>query len=168
MRLGEAMVKEGLITGDLLARALERQIIFGGRLGTNLVEMGAISEENLARFLGKVLNVPYAGPENFEDVPQEVLEAVPAELAAKYTVFPIKKERSRLHLAMKDPNDMARIDELQFALGANVSGYIASEIRIVYALEKYYGVKRDLRYISVLDEEKSWADIAGQKPGMKE
>ena len=68
MRLGEAMVKEGLITNDILARALERQIIFGGRLGTNLVEMGAISEENLAKFLSKTLHVPYAEPAQFENI----------------------------------------------------------------------------------------------------
>ena len=94
MRLGEAMVKEGLITNDILARALERQIIFGGRLGTNLVEMGAISEENLAKFLSKTLHVPYAEPAQFENVPQDALDAFPGELASKYTAFPILKERS--------------------------------------------------------------------------
>lgn len=156
MKLGEAMVKEGLITNDTLARSLERQIIFGGRLGTNLVEMGAISEENLARFLGKLLGVPYAEPARFEEVPQDALDAVKAELAQKYIIFPLKKERSRLHLAMKDPNDIALMDELRFVLGTEIKGYIASEIRILYALEKYYGVKRDLRYVSILEEEDTW------------
>ncbi|MGC2424793.1 MAG: hypothetical protein WA666_10645, partial [Nitrospirota bacterium] len=156
MKLGEAMVKEGLITNDTLARSLERQIIFGGRLGTNLIEMGAISEENLARFLGKVLGVPYAEPAQFEEVPQDALDAVKAELAEKYTIFPLKKERSRLHLAMKDPNDIALVDELRFVLGTEIKGYIASEIRILYALEKHYGVKRDLRYVSILEEEETW------------
>src|SRR3990172_6425681 len=108
------MVKEGLITNDQLAKALERQIIFGGRLGTNLVEMGAVSEETLARYLSKALGVPYADPEKFKDVPQEVRDALPPELAEKYTAFPIAKERSRLHLAMKDPKDMAALDDLQF------------------------------------------------------
>jgi MshEN domain len=156
LKLGEAMVKEGLITNDTLARALERQIIFGGRLGTNLIEMGAISEENLARFLGRVLGVPYAGPAQFEEVPQDALEAVKAELVEKYIIFPLKKERSRLHLAMKDPNDIAMVDELRFVLGTEIKGYIASEIRILYALEKYYGIKRDLRYVSILEEEETW------------
>ena len=150
------MVKEGLITNDTLARSLERQIIFGGRLGTNLVEMGAISEENLARFLGKVLGVPYAEPAQFEEVSQDALDAVKAELVQKYIIFPLKKERSRLHLAMKDPNDIALVDELRFVLGTEIKGYIASEIRIVYALEKYYGIKRNLRYVSILEDEETW------------
>ena len=157
MRLGEAMVKEGLITNDVLARALERQIIFGGRLGTNLVEMGAVSEETLAKFLSKILNVPYAEPALFEDIQQDVLDAFPVKMAQKYTAFPIKKERSRLHLAMKDPNDMTVVDELQFIVGLDIRAYIASEMRILYGLEKYYGIKRDLRYVSLLDEERAQA-----------
>ncbi|MDA8087023.1 MAG: hypothetical protein M0Z75_10030 [Nitrospiraceae bacterium] len=157
MKLGEAMVKEGLITNDALARALERQIIFGGRLGTNLVEMGAISEENLAKFLGRVLNVPYAGPAQFENVSQDAIDSVTAEQAQKYTIFPLRKERSKLHLAMKDPNDFAVVDELRFVFGTEIREYIASEIRIFYALEKYYGIKRDLRYVSVLNEEDAWS-----------
>ncbi len=156
MRLGEAMVKEGLITNDILAKALERQIIFGGRLGTNLVEMGAINEETLAKFLSKVLRVPYAEPSCFEDVSAEVLDAMPKELAEKYTAFPIKKERTRVHLAMKDPNDMAVVDELRFIIGLDIRAYIASEMRIVFALEKYYGIKRDLRYVTVKEEEQAF------------
>ena len=163
MKLGEAMVKGGLITGEALARALERQIIFGGRLGTNLVEMGAISEENLAKFLGRALNVPYAGPAQFENVMQDAIDSVTAEQARKYTIFPLRKERSKLHLAMKDPNDFAVVDELRFLFGMEIREYIASEIRILYALEKYYGIKRDLRYVSVLNEDDAWSAKAGTK-----
>ena len=164
MRLGEALVKEGLINNDILARALERQIIFGGRLGTNLVEMGALSEENLAKFLSKNLQVPYAEPSLFENVPQEVLDAFPLALASKYTAFPIKKERSKIHLAMKDPNDIPALDDIRFITGLDPKAYIASEIRIVFALEKYYGIKRDLRYISLLEEDKPQPPSAFKAP----
>jgi len=152
LRLGEAMVKEDLINNELLARALERQIIFGGRIGTNLVEMGAITEEELAKFLSKTLRVPYADPSVFEDIPVDAIDSMPAELAEKYTALPIKRDRGRLHLAMKDPNEIAILDELRFIVGLDIKPYIASEIRIIFGLEKYYGIKRDLRYISVLDE----------------
>lgn len=162
MRLGEAMVKEGLITNDVLAKALERQIIFGGRLGTNLVEMGVINEETLAKFLARVLRVPYAEPASFEDVDADVLDAMPKELAEKYTAFPIKRERNRLHLAMKDPNDMVVVDELRFIVGLDIRPYIASEMRIVFALEKYYGIKRDLRYVAVKGEEHTFDSHPGK------
>lgn len=154
MKLGEAMAREGLITNEVLARALERQIIFGGRLGTNLVEMGAISEETLAKFLSKSMGVPYAGPESFGDVDREAIGSFPTDLAQKYTAFPLKKEGSRLHLAMKDPNDFPALDELKFIIGLTIRPYIASELRIACALEKFYGIKRDLRYVSVHEDEK--------------
>ena len=160
MKLGEAMVREGLITNEVLARALERQIIFGGRLGTNLVEMGAISEETLAKFLSKSMGVPYAGPESFGDVDREAIDSFPTDLAQKYTAFPIKKEGSRLHLAMKDPNDFPALDELKFIIGLTIKPYIASELRIAYALEKFYGIKRNLRYVSVHHEDEK------EKPGI--
>lgn len=165
MRIGEALVIEGLITNDQLAKALERQIIFGGRLGTNLVEMGLINEEVLARFLAKVLRVPYAEPEFFEAVDQDVLDSISKELVQRYTAFPIKKDRNRLHLAMKDPNDMAVVDELRFIVGLDIRPYIASEMRIVFALEKYYGIKRDIRYVAVQGAEKTYDNPTGASEG---
>ena len=165
MRIGEAMVGEGIITNEQLAKALERQIIFGGRLGTNLVEMGLINEEGLAKFLSKALRVPYAEPAFFEEVGQDVLDSISRELVEKHTAFPIKKERNRLHLAMKDPNDIAVVDELRFVVGLDIRPYIASEMRIAFAMEKYYGVKRDIRYVAVQGEEKTF-DHPGGAPGM--
>lgn len=165
LRIGEAMVGEGIITNEQLAKALERQIIFGGRLGTNLVEMGLISEEALAKFLSKVLRVPYAEPVFFEDVGQDVLDSISRELVEKHTAFPIRRERNRLHLAMKDPNDIAAVDELRFVVGLDIRPYIASEMRIAFAMEKYYGVKRDIRYVAVQGAEKTF-DNPGGAPGM--
>jgi hypothetical protein len=165
LRIGEAMVGEGIITNEQLAKALERQIIFGGRLGTNLVEMGLINEEGLAKFLSKALRVPYAEPAFFEEVGQDVLDSISRELVEKHTAFPIKKERNRLHLAMKDPNDIAVVDELRFVVGLDIRPYIASEMRIAFAMEKYYGVKRDIRYVAVQGEEKTF-DHPGGAPGM--
>jgi hypothetical protein len=99
----------------------------------------------------------------FEDVPQEVLDALPRELAEKYTAFPIKRERVRLHVAMKDPNDMNALDELRFIVGLDIRPYIASEMRIVFAMEKYYGIKRDLRYVAVKGAETTFDDTLAAK-----
>jgi len=150
------MVREGLIGDDHLAKALERQIIFGGRLGTNLVEMGAVAEEALAKFLSKHLNVPYAEPSKFESIPQEALDSMTKEQVEKYTAVPLEKTRTRLTVAMKDPNDMAKVDEMRFILGMDIRSCIASEMRLAFALEKYYSVKRDLRYVNVRDADEGF------------
>jgi MshEN domain len=147
MKLGEALVKESLITREQLKLALERQVIFGGRIGTNIVELGILKEKELSTFLGKFFRVPAADAALLSSADEETIACVGRELAEKYRVVPFKKERNRLHVAMLDPRSMAAIDELRFITGYDIIPYAVSELRLLHALEKYYGVERDLRYI---------------------
>lgn len=165
-RLGETLVKEGLITRDELMKALERQVIFGGRLGTNLVELGFIKEDDFTRFLGKSLNVPYADPSYFENVDPDVLSSINPDIAEKYLVIPIMKEKNRVHLAMLDPKDFNTLDEIRFITGYEIVPYIASELRLLHALEKYYNIKRDLRYVTIYGrgEEETPVPVEIKKP----
>lgn len=152
-RLGESLIKEGIINRDQLLKALERQVIFGGRLGTNLVELGFIKEEDLTQFLSKFLNIPYADPSYFEDIDSAVLSSISPEIAEKYLVKPIKKDKNRVHLAMLDPKDFNALDEIRFITGYEIIPYIASELRLLLALEKYYNIRRDLRYVTIFRRE---------------
>ena len=147
MKLGEALVKESLITREQLKLALERQVIFGGRIGTNIVELGILKEKELSTFLGKFFRVPAADAALLASVDDETIACVSRELAEKYKVVPFRKERNRLKVAMLDPRSMAAVDELRFITGYDVIPYAVSELRLLHALEKYYGVERDLRYI---------------------
>jgi hypothetical protein len=127
LRLGEALVREGLINNEQLAKALERQVVYGGRLGTNLIELGILTEESLVKFLGNVFGVPYADPKSFEGIKKEVIDTISASLAGKYMVVPIDLEPKRLHLAMLNPTDLRVIDEVRFVTGYEIVPYIASE-----------------------------------------
>lgn len=153
LKLGEALIKEGLITKDHLSKALERQVIFGGRLGTNLVELGYIKEDDLTRFLSKYLNIPYADPSYFENIDPHVLSSISPDIVERYLVMPIKKEKNRVHLAMLDPKDFNALDEIRFITGYEIIPYIASELRLLHALEKYYNIQRDLRYVTIFGRE---------------
>jgi len=153
MKLGEALVSEGLITREQLRRALERQVIFGGRIGTNIVEIGILSEEDLTKFLSKYFKVPYARPQDLQNVDEEAISALSADLADKYKAVPFKKEKNRLHVAMLDAKNIQAIDEFRFVSGYDIIPYISSELRLLYALEKYYGIKRDIRFVSLIDKE---------------
>ncbi len=149
LKLGEMLLHEKLITEEQLDEALKCQVIFGIRLGSSLIELGFISEEQLSRFLGSKLGVPYANPKSMTSVSPEVLALIPRELAEKYRVFPLTLEKRCLSLVMSDPADFAAIDEISFATGYRVQPLIAPDIRIAYALEKFYNVKRDSRYLRV-------------------
>ena len=157
VKLGEAMVRDSLITRDQLKLALERQVIFGGRIGTNIVELGILKEKELASFLSRFFKVPAVDAAQLSSVDEETISCISRELAEKYKMVPFKKERNKLHVAMQDPRSMASIDELRFITGYDIIPYIITELRLLYALEKYYGTERDLRYISTFakeDEEK--------------
>lgn len=151
MKLGELLVKEGLITREHLRLALERQVIFGGRIGTNIVELGILTEDEFTKFLSRYLKIQVVESSQLVSIDEEIIACINKEMAEKYKAIPFKKEKNRLHVAMLDPKDINLLDEFRFASGYDIIPYAASELRILYALEKYYGVKRDLRYISIFD-----------------
>jgi len=153
MKLGEALVRAGLITKEHLRQALERQVIFGGRIGTNLVELKVIKETDLVSFLSKYLKVPAVEPSKLLTADEETRACISREMAEKYKVVPFRKDRNRLHVASIDPRSMAAVDELRFITGYDIIPYVTSELRLLYALEKFYGLERDLRYISIFDHE---------------
>ena len=153
MKLGEALVKASLITREHLRLALERQVIFGGRIGTNLVELKVIKETELVSFLSKYLKVPAVDPSKLVSIDEETISCISKEMAEKYKVVPFRKDRNRLHVALLDPRSMAAVDELRFITGYDIIPYVTSELRLLYALEKYYGLERDLRYISIFGKD---------------
>jgi len=149
MRLGELLVSAGKITPAQLEETLKGQAIFGGRFGTNLVEMGYLDEHDLAHFLSKKTGIPHASPEQLMDVPPQIIRLIPEETVRKHRVMPIALNNRKLTLAMVDPTDFATIDEISFATGYIVVPIIAPELRMLTALEKHYQIKRQVRYISV-------------------
>jgi hypothetical protein len=151
MKLGEALIKEALITKQQLDQALKRQVQFGGRIGTNIVELRFLEEEELLRFLSRYFKLPPAPLDMLNEIPEEVISAMSLEVVDKYKILPFKKDRNRLHTAMLNPKDIKEIDELRFVTGFDIIPYVITELRLLYMLEKYYGIKRDVRYISLKD-----------------
>lgn len=170
------MIREGLITREQLERALQRQVQFGGRIGTNMVELKFLGEDELTKFLGRIFNIPPISPDMIASIEEEVRNSVSPEIIERYKILPFRKERNRLHAALLNPKDIKAIDELRFITGYDIVPYVIAELRLLYALEKYYGIKRDLRYISVVDrfdpeakvEEDSIDKIKAAFAGVKE
>ncbi len=149
IRIGELLVKQGMVTAGQVDEALKAQKMFGGRVGTNLVELGFISEQELAKFLSVQLSLPCIEAAQIDNVSDEVIKTVPLALATKYKVVPVGLERRKLKLAMGDPTDLKAIDEVSFSTGCAVQPVVTPELLITYALEKYYGIKRTTRYVKL-------------------
>jgi hypothetical protein len=147
LKLGEMLVQEGLITSAQLEEALKYQVIFGGKLGTNLIEMGMVEEASLAKVLSRKLGVPWAGEPELMNIPLEIIKLIPRDMAAKYKAIPLRLENRRLILVMADPTDLKAIDEIAFRTGFLVRPALTPEIRLVLALEKYYEIPRGIRFI---------------------
>jgi hypothetical protein len=162
LRLGELLVSHGLITSEQLEDALFAQKQFGGRLGTNLVELGFISDGELANVLSEQLKIPCAKPQLLASIPKEVIAKLPKNLASKYRAIPLRFHGGELHLAMADPQNFAQVDELAFALGVRVKPHVVTEVALNYALERYYGLRRETRLMQAAAGE--MRDLGGATP----
>ncbi len=146
-RLGEILVREGASTPDAVRDALKNQVIFGGRLGTNLLEIQGVPEEALARALGRQHSVPALfGPMRLDPRATALLKA---EVADRCDAVPYALADRRLALLVVDPRDLAMLDEVAFATGKQVHPIVAPEARVWALLRETYGVDRHLRGIDV-------------------
>ncbi len=136
-RLGELLLKEGLITKAQLEKAVGEQKNKGGKIGSNLVRLGFIDEKTLTSFLSKQFGVPPVDLAT-EEIDPEVLKLVPESIAQKYLLIPVKRKGSTLYVAMADPSNIFAIDDIKFLTGYNVEPLVASEIAIKEAIDRYY------------------------------
>jgi type IV pilus assembly protein PilB len=136
-RLGELLVRNNLISESQLAKALEDQKVQGGRLGTSLIKLGFVKEEELSAFLSRQYGVPSINLHEFEIDPA-VIRLVPAEVSQKYQVIPINRAGSTLIVAMSDPSNIFAIDDIKFMTGYNVEVVVAPDASIKQAIDKYY------------------------------
>jgi hypothetical protein len=147
----DMLLNAGLISREQFEEALRNRVLYGGKIGTSLIELGYISEEDLARFLGKKLGVPYVNPDQLLAIPPETIELLPRELALKYGAIPLSLEKKRLSLVMADPADLYALDEISFITGYSIRPLITPEVRLIQALGIYYQTDVDFRYQQIID-----------------
>ncbi len=136
-KLGEMLIEAGLIDDFQLQSALSHQRSWGGKLGSILIDMDFVREEDLARVIAEKLRIPHVNL--FEpEVPEEIIKKIKPDIAKKYGAVPVRKEAGSLLVAMSDPLDIAAIDVIQFATGMSIKSCLALESEIKDAIRKYY------------------------------
>lgn len=164
LKLGELLVKEGLITNEQLEKAIAVQKQEGKRIGEVLVRLGLVTEKDIVVTLGKQLNIPYASLAKglLEPDPNQDLEKlVPESFARQYCLIPISRNLNSLTVAFSDPLDVLMIDNLKKMTGCDVNPIVASESDIAQAIDKFYGEKNLLKEAisKSYDEEQEVAGI---------
>lgn len=147
-KLGEILVRENLITPQQLREALEYQRQSGGRLGSNLVKLGFISDDVITAVLSRQYGVPSINLELFQ-IDEETINLISQEVALKYSVLPISKVGATLTMAMADPTNVFAMDDIKFMTGLNVEPVIASEASVHIAIGKYYSGSKSIEVAGV-------------------
>jgi hypothetical protein len=147
--LGAFLVEKGVISGEQLEQALQGQVVYGGRLGTNLVELGLLELDQLAEHLAALSDLPIAPAEWVETPDPKAILLLPRDMAERHAVLPLYVEGTTLHVAMLNPDNARQLGALTRATGRSIRPYLLPELRLLYALERHLGIARPVRFVNV-------------------
>jgi len=138
--LGELLVKNRVITSQQLHEALEEQKKSGESLGSTLVRMGIVKEEQvILPSLAEKFNIIFVSLKSIT-VSQEALTRLPAKAVNHYKVFPVKYENGTLTVAMSSPWEIAILDDLAMVAHSQIAPVLAAREDIIEAIREYYGL----------------------------
>jgi type IV pilus assembly protein PilB len=157
-RLGEILLREGLVTRDQLAQALTEQKNTKHRLGYVLVKLGLVQELEITKVLARQYRMPAVDLTRFE-VDPKILKLVPAEMATKSVVLPLKREGRTLTVAMADPTDLGLLEDLKFITRFDLFPVIAGEYTLRNLIEKHYESSDQQLQTILKDMEETGEDV---------
>src|SRR4051794_3879091 len=158
-RLGEILLREGLVTREQLAQALAEQKNTKHRLGYVLVKLGLVQELEITKVLARQYRMPAVDLSRFE-VDPKIIKLVPADMATKSVVLPLKREGRTLTVAMADPTDLGLLEDLKFITRFDLFPVIAGEYTLRNLIDKYYQQSNDQELQTILkDMEATGEDV---------
>ncbi len=143
--LARILRERGLVGEDQIELAIQHQVLYGGRLGTSLLELGFITEEGLTQGLARLYGVPGASIDP-RDITPETVALLPRATVARYKVFPWKLKGKTLFLLMMDPQDHSAVARISLSQGYIVRPLVVPEFRMVQLLRDHYGIDERWRF----------------------
>jgi hypothetical protein len=150
MKLGTLLLRNAAIGLSQLEAALRNQVLYGGRLGTNLVELGFIDLELLSSYLSELAGLPVATQTLLEACDRGLLDRLGSDDAHRLRAIPLAylaEDRRTIGVAMVDPDDGRALEALGGKLGATIAPHVVPELRALYYLEKHFGAPRRARFV---------------------
>lgn len=151
-RLGELLVAAGTLSVEQVEQALRAQVMWGGRLGTNLIELGYLDLDTLSKSLGRQHRVPAALARHFEKADAALQKRLSPDVAERYSCVPLLQlaQHRQIAVAALAPIDLRGIgiiaDELALERDQIIVA-VAAELRIRYHLERVYRIPRSTRFL---------------------
>lgn len=150
MRLGTLLLRNASIGLSQLESALRNQVLYGGRLGTNLVELGFVEVDLLSSYLAELSGVPSASAEMLDAAPADALARLGGDLAHQLGAIPLgnaPEPHGSIAVAMINPHDRNALAVLKARLGGAIAPYVMPELRAFYYLERHFGQPRQARFV---------------------
>ena len=133
----QRLLEAKLVNAQQIADAERLQKSGGGSLSSNLVKLGAIAEKEFHDFLTKLYGVPFVDIAA-QDVDPAVIRLIPADVANKFQVVPLKRNGRHLTVVMTNPSNIFAIDDIKFITGCEVETRVASEASVKKAIDRFY------------------------------
>ena len=165
-RIGDLLVREGLITQDQLTTALADARLHGSRVGYSLIKLGFVAEEDLTRMLARQYRVP-AVDLNRVNLDRRIIKLVPTALALKHLVLPLRRVGRKLTVAMANPADSRAIEDLTFVTRFDIEPVIVGEYTLRKHIERYYETS-DERLSELLSEIEEEVEVEVVEEGEEE
>jgi len=145
------LARERLVPVEQLDRALQRQILYGEDLSVNLLEIGAVDEDELAQFLGMFYRLPIVTRSDLDSVETTVAALIPPLVALKHRVCPLAVADDAMVVAAARPLDRDVTDDLARVTGHSISTVVAAPMALAWGLHRHYGEEFPARYQRILD-----------------
>ncbi len=150
-KICDLLLKKGLITKEDLKKAEEACTKKGGNIGDTLVEMHALSRDDLLTALSEELGFPPVKLSSLK-IEDEVLALIPKKTALEEGILPISRIGKQLTVAMVDPLNIFVLDDIKIMTKLNVSPVIAAEDEMKDALRQYYEKSADEEISAIVDD----------------
>jgi type IV pilus assembly protein PilB len=155
-RLGDILVKEGLLSREKLAQALTEHRASNMPLGFILAKQNLVPEVEITRIVARQLRVPAVDLSRFE-VDAKIVKLIPADIAKRHIVLPLKREGRTLTVAMANPTDQVLLQELRFITRYDLFPVFAGEFTLRTLIDKYYDAS-DQQLATILKDMEGLAD----------
>ncbi|HEY1693017.1 MAG TPA: hypothetical protein VGG39_12700 [Polyangiaceae bacterium] len=164
MSLSSLIVQREVATMRHVEEALARQVIYGGDLVTNLLEVTRIDEGVLTELLAESMRLKPAPSGELPMPADRVRALLPPEMAAQRAVVPLALEDERLVLAVAEPMPAELEEQLAFALGMAIEQRAALAVRVKQAIAKTYGVPLERRMQRLVARLSGESTVSGSMP----
>ncbi|HON59125.1 MAG TPA: ATPase, T2SS/T4P/T4SS family [Smithella sp.] len=142
-RLGEILVKKGILTEEMLQRIVGEQKKTNLRFGQYLVRQGIVQEKQIIDILSEQLNIKKYQVNEFP-IDMDLVRLIPIEVAQKNQVVPLKVRGNLLMVGVVDPLDIKVLDAVEKLTNMEVEPVICSEMEITQIINSMYGMQSDL------------------------